>query len=150
MQAHPDFQNSNIPRAAEIGPFRLTALSPAEVDEDFAVVTESSGVLLGLFGDTWPRDLTLEENLSDLVRHDQEFAAKKAFSWIIRSSKGEYLGCAYLYPTLGRQGEGRVYTWIRQRPDRLVLIDQFNALFRQWLIGYLPSGYQMAWTSNGK
>ena len=34
--------------------------------------------------------------------------------------------------------------------DRLVLIDQFNALFRQWLIGYLPSGYQMAWTSNGK
>lgn len=149
MQAHPDFQNRDIPRAAEIGSFRLTALSPAQVEEDFAVVTESSSVLLGLFGDTWPRDLTLEENLSDLVRHDQEFVDKKAFSWIIRSTNGEYLGCAYLYPTFDRHGEGRVYTWIRQRPDRLVLIEQFNALFRQWIIGHLPGGYKLAWNSNG-
>ena len=148
MNTHPDFADRTIPREASLDGFRLTPLSPAEVDEDFVVVRESTAVLTGLFGDAWPDGLTLEENLADLTRHDREFRARQAFSWIVRAEDGTYLGCAYLYPDTSTRGAGRIYTWIRRRPDRLALLAEFNAAFRAWLMPQLPEGYTASWTSN--
>ncbi len=143
MNAHPDFENVSIPREVEVGPFVLTPLSPGYLDEDFTVVKESESVLTGLFGDPWPKGLTLEDNLIDLRRHDEEFEAKQAFSWIVRSNKREYLGCAYLYPTTDQRGEGHIFTWIRDTPNRLALITQFNQVFSEWLHTYLPKDYSL-------
>jgi len=148
MDAHPDFADRTIPREASLGAFRLTPLSPAEVQEDFVVVRESTAVLTGLFGDAWPDGLTFEENLADLTRHDREFRARQAFSWIARAADGTYLGCAYLYPDASGGGTGRIFTWIRRRPDRLALLAEFNAAFRAWLMPQLPEDYAANWTSN--
>ena len=132
-----------------MGPFRLTPLAPGAVEEDYAVVIESADVLFGIFGNEWPRGLTLEKNLEDLARHDREFAAEFAFSWIVRSLDGTYLGCAYLNPEHEARGVGRIVTWIRARPDRIGLLTAFNAIFADWLTPHLPEGYRLNWVSNG-
>jgi hypothetical protein len=148
MIPHPDFADRPLPRQARFGPFRLDILTPDDVQEDFDVVTESTDVLWGLFGDDWPKGLTLEENLKDLQRHEREFDVAYAFAWIIRSEDGRYLGCAYVKPTPDISGESAVFTWIRTGDDRLSTLAQFNTNFRDWLTDHLPEGYALRWTSN--
>ena len=150
MEPHPDFAGKPPPRMATFGQFVLEVLAPQFVDEDYAVVIGSTSVLTGLFGQSWPEGLTLEENLADLIRHEREFDNDQAFAWIIRSEAGLYLGCAYLYPTPEKRGEGRVFTWIRDREDRLDLLDEFNRAFKAWLSDYLPEGFALSWTSNDR
>ena len=148
MQPHPDFAETDLPRRAEIGAFQLTPLSPAQVDEDFEAVIGSKQVLRGLFGDDWPLGLTRDDNLTDMGWHEREFTAKRSFAWIIRDPGGRYLGCAYLYPDLGKRGHGQVVTWVRDSPDRIAQLTQFDRLFQTWLRSYLPDGYILSWLNN--
>ena len=149
MQPHPDFADTQLPREAEVGPFRLGPIGPAQAEEDYAVVMGSEPVLVGVFGDTWPTGLTLDENRIDMGWHDREFTARRSFAWIVRDGAGDYLGCAYLYPDIGTLGQGEVVTWMRDRPDRLALLEAFNIAFSAWLEPYLPKGYETRWMSNG-
>ncbi len=145
---HPDFAARTLPRRAILGPFHLTPLTPAEADEDFEIVSTSEHVLAGVFGDAWPVGLTYAQNMDDLTRHDRQFREADAFSWIIRSAEGEYLGCAYLYPDVETTGSGRVITWVADRSDRLALLSTFNGVFRSWLMSQLSPGYDVRWRSN--
>ena len=148
MPSHPDFAHEPFPRHAQLGPFRLEILSPDCLEEDFEAVVASEAILVGLFDETWPKGLTLEENRKDLARHLQEFDENSAFAWAIRSSEGVYLGCAYVVPTPGKRREAKVYTWIRARNDRLALLAQFNALFGGWLDPFLTEGFALDWATN--
>ncbi|MEM8632276.1 MAG: hypothetical protein AAGF74_13650 [Pseudomonadota bacterium] len=146
---HPDFAGKAPPRSAAFGPFRLEILSPKDVQEDFEVVVGSAGVLQGLFGNPWPSGLTLEENMEDLERHEREFLNDQAFAWIIRSEAGRYLGCAYLKPDREAPGTAKVFTWIRNDPDRALQVATFNTAFLEWVRPHLPVGYALSVTSNG-
>ena len=148
MATHPDFADSPFPRRAELGPFTLEILTPKWVQEDFEAVVESEAVLVRLFDDTWPRGLTLEDNREDLARHEREFGDESAFAWVILSGAGAYLGCAYVVPDPATRGEGKVVTWIREGADRHALLKEFNALFREWLLPFLPAGYRTDWATN--
>lgn len=148
MQPHPDFAASDLPRSATVGAFQLGPLSPEQVDEDFEAVTGSERVLAGAFGDDWPRGLTRAENLVDMGWHEREFTVRRSFAWIIRDAGGRYLGCAYLYPEPGLRGRGKVVIWIRDRPDRQVLLATFETAFMAWLAPYLPSGYAIETVTN--
>jgi hypothetical protein len=149
MGPHPDFAESDLPRHATLLDFRLTPLSGAEVDEDFAAIKRSQAVLKGLFGDdSWPTDITHTANLTDLHWHDREFTARRSFSWIIRDEAMAYIGCAYLLPTIGERGTGEIVTWLCDMPERVERLAAFNAAFEAWLAPYLPPGYAVSWTSN--
>lgn len=148
MDPHPDFTDTTLPREADVGPFRLGPLGPAQAEEDFEVVTTSEAVLVGVFGSDWPKGLTLDENRVDMGWHDREFTAKRSFAWIVRDAEGAYLGCAYLYPDIGSTGRGQVVTWIRDMPERLEVLAAFNAVFADWLGPFLPEGYAVTWASN--
>jgi hypothetical protein len=148
MPPHPDFVGRSLPREASCGPFTLNVLEPADVDEDFAVVIDSVGVLGKLFDSDWPQGLTLERNLADLTRHKREFDDGEAFAWIIRELDGTYLGCAYVRPLADVPRTAKVYTWVRRRPDRLQRLAEFNACFRDWLDVHLPEHYGTVWKSN--
>ena len=150
MKPHPDFADNAIPRTADLGGFRLTPLSPAQVDEDLDVVCASEAVLVGLSEGDWPRELTREENLVDLAWHEREFTARRSFAWIVRDTAGVYLGCAYLYPEIGARGRGTVVTWIRDMPERHALLPRLNTAFGHWIAGYLPADYRLAWASNDR
>lgn len=149
MPAHPDFDGKPLPREATIGRFTLTVLTPADVEEDFAVVIDSVPVLGKMFDSDWPKGLTLERNHADLVRHEREFATCEAFAWIIRlADEGTYLGCVYVRPLVDERPTLKVYSWIRRRPDRIALLQEFNAAFRGWLSTQLGDGYATLWKSN--
>lgn len=66
MTPHPDFAGLDVPQTLTLGPYRLTMLTGADVDEDFAAVMGSAAVLRGLFGTGWPDELTYEYDLTDL------------------------------------------------------------------------------------
>lgn len=149
MLPHPDFTDTHLPRDAVVGAFRLTPLSGAQVDEDYAVIKASEPVLKGLFqGSDWPADVTLASNLTDLHWHDREFTARRSFSWIIRNAEGQYQGCAYLFPDIGARGHGAVVTWMGASEERTTRLAAFNRAFRDWLPDFLPEGYVVRWTSN--
>ena len=152
MGPHPDLAGIAVPRAAVVGDFLLTPLDTSVVDEDFAVVRASSDVLCGLFEDLthacWPDGLTLDDNALDLAWHDRDFTLMRSLSWVVRDAGGDYLGCAYVFPDPGARGTGRVFTWIRDRPDRLALLAGFNAAFARWLARTVPAAGAYPWTSN--
>lgn len=147
MDPHPDFADSDVPRRAEFGGFVLAPLTPAETEEDFHAVIESTAVLTGLFNSDWPKGLTLEDNRIDLSWHDREFRAKRSFAWIIRDQNGAYLGCAYLYPDIGKCGSGAAVTWMREMPGWSETLLRFNADFRSWIAEYLPAHYDLRWVT---
>ena len=148
LRLYPDYSGGPVPRLAALDEFRLAPLTPDCVQEDFYVVVASERVLLGLFEDTWPKGLTLTDNRADLERHDREFKEGIAYSWVIRSEDGTYLGCAYVYPDRYGDGIGRIYTWMRAREDREELLDRFNREFGGWLSDSLPHSRDMVWRSN--
>ena len=146
MEPHPDFANTTFPREAELLGFRLTPLAPEVTVEDFEAVTASANVLRGLFGDDWPIGLTLEENRVDMGWHDREFTALRSFAWVIRTPDGAYLGCAYIYPSIGRRGMAQVITWIRDMPDRDRIAGEFDNQFALWTASYMPASVSLSWT----
>ena len=61
-------------------------LSVDDVEKDYEAVIESRDLLRSMFGGDWPRDgFTLEENLKDLERHQQEFLDREAFAYTVVS-----------------------------------------------------------------
>lgn len=133
IRPHPDYGGHRIPREIDLGPFRLTMLTEANLDEDMAAIEESQTALEGIFGSRWPHGLTREADHADLVRHRREFDAGCAFAWAIRDSAGAYLGCAYVRPYFDRSSSARVAHWLRA--SATAHGPAFQALFHHWLRG---------------
>lgn len=150
MQPHPDLAAGVPPRSADLGLFRLSPLSPEFAEEDFAVVTRSASVLRGFFGTDWPDGLTLAENRIDLAWHEREFTTCRSLSWILRDSKGFYLGCAYVFPKLRERLRGDIYLWLTDSPDRIAHLAAFQPLLAEWLTPWLPPDGHYDWHINDK
>ena len=87
----------------------------------------------------WPRQgFTLEENLQDLIRHEQEFHDRIAFAYtMVRPDESEVLGCVYINPPDPEdEQDARAYMWVRDEhhPDlTAILFDEVDAwLQRDW------------------
>jgi hypothetical protein len=63
----------------------------------------------------WPReDMTLEENTADLVGHDNDFAARRGFTYtVLRSTDDLVVGCVYIYPARASAYDAEVRSWVR-------------------------------------
>lgn len=132
-EPHPDYAGHAIPQEVDLGGFRLTMLTAADLDDDMAAIGESAAELDGMFGNTWPRGLTRETDRIDLDRHHREFLSRHAFAWVIRDREGAYLGCAYVRPATGRPGAARVFHWMRT--TAAARGPAFAARFHDWLRG---------------
>lgn len=143
LRAHPDYLDPPVPEQASIGELRLEVLGPEITREDYEAVMESADKLKGLFGDSWPGGLTLEENTIDLAWHLREFEAARSFAWVIRDAAGRYLGCCYLFPTLGERG--RAHGWIWFRSDGLEAGDEraATAALADWMRALGPAGGEL-------
>ncbi len=61
----------------------------------------------GFAGRRWPHPMTLEENLSDLVAHAEDFVARRGFTYtVLDAEESEVVGCLYLYPLAERPTVG--------------------------------------------
>lgn len=90
------------PRTQWLPSFQLAVLGPAFAEQDHLAVRGSADRIRHVFGptDDWPdANISWQDNLDDLVRHEREFADRIAFAYALLGLGGEaYLGCLYLRP----------------------------------------------------
>jgi RimJ/RimL family protein N-acetyltransferase len=91
-----------IPELFQADKFIFRPLRASDVELDFDAVISSSHMLRAWSQSDWPVDgFTLEENLDDLQRHEQEHLDKKAFTYTIMNPEGTFcLGCIYMNPLI--------------------------------------------------
>ena len=104
-----------VPAVLETDRFRLRMLSVGDDEKDYEAVIESRELLHSM-GNTWPREgFTIDENLADLERHQQEFLERKAFAYTVVSlDESRVLGCVYINPPKDEGYDAFAYMWVRQ------------------------------------
>ncbi len=109
-------EDFEIPTLFETDRLRLRMLSVDDVEKDFEAVIESRELLHTMFGGPWPKPgFTLEENLIDLERHQQEFLDRKAFAYTVVSlDETKVLGCVYINRSERSNSDAVVFMWVRQ------------------------------------
>ena len=96
--------------------FRLRPLGPEHNMSDYAAWTSSFDHIHATPGwapDGWPREMTLEQNRDDLVRHAADFAARRGFTYtVLAPGSDTVIGCVYIYPDKLAPG-ARIQSWVR-------------------------------------
>jgi len=91
-----------VPRELVCEGFWLEPLGPEHNEGDYRAWMSSISHIRATpgFGDrTWPRQMSLAENLGDLERHAADFAARSGFTYTVRAGgSDEIIGCVYIYP----------------------------------------------------
>ena len=76
--------------------------------------------------------MTLEQNLSDLRRHADDFARAVGFTFTVLDPRNDdVIGCVYLYPSTSEAWDVRVQSWVRA--DRQGLDVPLTAAVARWL-----------------
>jgi hypothetical protein len=124
-----------VPRELMAGAFRLEPLGPQHNEGDYLAWMSSIEHIRstpGFAGRSWPREMTPAENLGDLERHAEDFAARSGFTYTVLANDGdEIVGCVYIYP-LADGGDGTdVRSWVRA--DRADLDVPVHDAVAAWL-----------------
>ena len=124
-----------VPALLETDRFRLRMLSVDDVEKDYEAVVESRELLHTMFGGSWPRPgFTLEENLADLKRHQQEFLNREAFAYTVVSlDETRVLGCVYIDPSETADSDAVVVMWVRQTEYDKELDEILFKTVRDWI-----------------
>lgn len=127
-----------VPEKLETPHFRFRMLSVSDVEKDYEAVMETQRYFHNL-GSKWPRDgFTLEENLADLQRHQDEFLTRKAFAYtVVALDESRVLGCLYIEPSDEAAVDAEVWLWIRS--SQQAELDQilFDTI-KEWLDAEWP------------
>ena len=120
--------------------YRLEMLSPEVTEIDYDAVMSSKVRLRTVFSEKteWPKDdMSLEENRSDLIRHEAEFKSRKAFLYtVLALSRENCIGCVYIEPSRVSEFDCEVYLWVRE--SHLTLDDTLYTDIRNWLVSVWP------------
>ena len=92
--------NFIVPEKYETSDFHFTVLEPSLTKIDYEAVMSSQERLRQVFrlNDSWPaKEMTIDENTKDLIRHESEFRMKKAFAYsVYREKKNNYISEKYV------------------------------------------------------
>lgn len=122
--------------------FRLEPLGPQHNESDLAAWTSSIEHIRSTPGypdGNWPppEGMSLEENLSDLRRHADDFVKRKGFTYtVLDPTDGDVIGCVYIYPTASTEYDVTVQSWVRA--DRADLDGPLADAVAQWLDAEWP------------
>lgn len=61
----------------------------------------------------WPHPMSLQENLSDLVKHADDFERRTGFTYSILHGD-EVIGCLYIYPSTSSSHDADVRSWVSE------------------------------------
>ena len=97
--------------------FRLALLGPEHNESDYAAWSSSMEFIRGLPGwatSSWPRPMSLEDNLGDLESHLARSQSRADFAYtVLLPDRDEVIGCVYLYPTRPlRDGAAAARSWV--------------------------------------
>lgn len=115
----------NPPTSLVTDRFRLEPLGPQHNEADHAAWMSSIEHIRATPGypnGDWPPlgGMSLEENLSDLRRHADDFAQGTGFTFtVLGPVDDDVIGCVYLYPSTSEEYDVTVRSWVRaDRADR--------------------------------
>jgi len=135
-----------VPRELVTDAFRLEPLRPEHNVGDYQAWISSIEHIRstpGFAGLSWPRPMTLEDNLEDLQQHASDFAARSGFTYTVLAGT-EIVGCVYIYPLEDAAEGARARSWVRVERAELdvSLHDAVSAWLREaWpftRISYAP------------
>jgi len=108
--------NFIVPTYLKSKSFVFTPLTVSDIENDYLAVTDNIEHLKGTFDflPNWPdKNITKEENLSNLGWHQTEFAMKTSFAYKIQKLPAkQYIGCLYIFPSNTVEYEVDVYFWL--------------------------------------
>ena len=147
-------EHVHVPEVLSTDAFLVRPLRASDVELDYDAVISSRAELWLRSGNTWPREgFTLEENLADLVQHEQEHLAGLVFTFtVMNPTETECLGCIYinpLAPMLRKAGaneeqcahvgehEAWVTFWVRQSR----LTDELDRRLLQTLLAWFKNAW---------
>ena len=120
--------------------FLLRPLGPEHNDADYEAWTWSIDHIRatpGFEDVSWPRPMTPDENHADLVKHAEDFAARRGFTYtVIARESGEIIGCVYIYPSRAPGYDVRVRSWVRVADAELDPV-LYRAVL-SWLVAEWP------------
>ncbi len=137
-----------IPLILETKLYKLRMLCEQDVEMDYEAVMSSIDHLKNTFGpnSNWPsEDLTLEQNLKDLRRHENEFKNRESFAYTVVSiDERKCLGCVYIHPLESYlkvdqdNYDAVIYTWVRTSELENGLDENLYITVKKWLKNYWP------------
>lgn len=122
--------------------FRLKPLGPQHNAADLAAWSSSVEHIRATPGypdGSWPplEGMTLERNEADLVRHAEDFAARRGFTYtVLDPVNGDVIGCVYLYPASSSEYDVTVQSWVRA--DRAALDKPIADALIDWIDTHWP------------
>ena len=116
--------------------------------KDYEAVITSREHLWHRFGEIWAwhaTDISLEQNLIDLARHQSEFQQRTGFAYSVLSpdydpDDARVLGCVYIYPPSSDAVEANVWFWARQSEIAAKLEQAIETFLIAWLSNSWPFG----------
>ncbi|MEO8208290.1 MAG: N-acetyltransferase [Chloroflexota bacterium] len=106
------------PAGLEHAAFRLRPLGPEHNYSDYLAWSSSLQHIRsspGWADASWPHPMTLEENLRDLGRHADDFAARTGFTYTVLTpsdDESRVIGCVYIYPARRAGADVSVRSWV--------------------------------------
>jgi hypothetical protein len=132
-----------VPQRLDGDGFILRTLTVNNVVKDYDAVMTSADRLVGMLSPTssWPRGLTLEDDLIDLGWHQREFAMRHSFAYTVMSpDEAECLGCCYIVPSDKAGYDAAAFYWARTSVIASGFEDRLGAAFRAWIAKDWPFG----------
>jgi hypothetical protein len=106
-----------VPRRLETPQFVLEPLGPEHNDQDYDAWTSSGEHIHttpGWQDSSWPREMTPDENRTDLQRHADDFRNRKGFTYtVLDPASREVIGCVYIYPLPDSDHDALALSWVR-------------------------------------
>jgi len=62
----------------------------------------------------WPHEMTLDQNMADLIRHDKDFQTRRGFTYTVLDPDDDVVGCVYIYPLAGDPVAANVSSWVTE------------------------------------
>lgn len=111
-----------VPIDAKFDDLHLVPLGPEHNPADYEAWTSSIDHIRATPGfpdGSWPRPMSLAENLRDLERHAEDFRLRRGFTYTVLDTSGDVIGCVYIYPSKDEHVDATVQSWVRaDRSDR--------------------------------
>ncbi|MCP3992334.1 MAG: N-acetyltransferase [Actinomycetia bacterium] len=113
-----------VPLGLEAERFRLEPLGPEHNERDHEAWMSSIAHIRATPGfpdGKWPVEMSAEQNLADLVRHAEDFAARTGFTYSVLDG-AEVIGCVYLYPADDDGHDVEALSWVRASQAELDVV----------------------------
>jgi hypothetical protein len=120
----------------------LRPIRATDVDLDLPAVHGSRERLWSIYGRAWgwpPADLTREQDLADLVRHQAETEAHESFDYaLLDAHETRLLGCLYVDPPQKVGADAEISWWVVDELVGTQLAAALDALVPAWIAAEWP------------